>query len=192
MERKKVSFWIWLAVILLLVCLFTCLICVRIHPGDENAVLADQTVNLLSVAVYLAIIFVGHPLAFAALAVGALFGELFGGYYHYIIPTMCVAALQYLMSLVIRRGNHRPWRHCILLAAVVETVMLVFYLLYDLILLGTGFGEAMRMFGYHILQGIVGFGIGLVLLKLFYEHWNGGREEMTFGQSAKKPRRDLK
>ena len=169
MERKKVSFWIWLGLVFVLACLLTCLVTVFANgPADQRELLEpklrQQTLNLASVAVYLALIFLGHPLAYAALGLGALFGQLFLG---------------------------RPWFRCLLTAGVTEGVLVVFCLLYDWIILGVGFGQAMRMFGLHLLSGLLCFGLGVVLLKLFYEHWNGGRDQTMAPTWDAKPRRVL-
>ncbi len=198
MERKKVSFWIWLGLIFVLACLLTCLFMVYANaPAAARAELEpklrQQTLNLSGVAVYLALIFVGHPLAYAALGLGALFGQLFIGSYHYIIPMTLAIALQYLAAtLTAGRLHARPWLRCTLTAAIAEGVLVLFCLLYDAIILGVGFGQAMRMFGLHLLSGIVCFLIGVVLLKLFYEHWNGGREQTAIYEFDKKPKRVLK
>lgn len=196
MERKKVSFWIWLGLVFVLACLLTCLVTVFANgPADQRELLEpklrQQTLNLASVAVYLALIFLGHPLAYAALGLGALFGQLFLGSYHYIIPMTLVVALQYLAASLTSRVNGRPWFRCLLTAGVTEGVLVVFCLLYDWIILGVGFGQAMRMFGLHLLSGLLCFGLGVVLLKLFYEHWNGGRDQTMAPTWDAKPRRVL-
>lgn len=198
MERKRVSFWIWLGVVFVLACLFTCLLKVYANaPADSRALLEpklrQQTLGMASVAVYLAFVFVRHPLAYAALGLGALLGQLFMGSYHYIIPMTLVIMLQYLAATLVSRAKGRPWFRCILTAAVTEGVLVVFCLLYDWIILGIGFGQAMRMFGLHLLSGLVCFLLGAVLLKLFYEQWSDGGEQAGYPVfEQKKPRRALK
>ncbi len=170
MKNKAVSYWIWIAVVLVVAIVLTSVTQYRFADEElkkTNEVVAQQTVSLGSLAVYIAAIFSCNIFGAIALLIGSALGALFIGSYAYIIPIVVARLVAFTVLAIIRRRTTASWKNCIISAVVVEGILILFTFLYELIFLPLEFSAVSSAFFAHLIEGGICGIIGLVLLKLF-------------------------
>ncbi|MDO4564552.1 MAG: hypothetical protein Q4C04_02920 [Clostridia bacterium] len=157
---KRVSFWIWVGIVLVAAALLTGLAKVEIN---ESA----QLISLGDVSVYIAVLFSCNIIGLAALIVGSVLGVVFTGVYSYILPILIARALMAIFLMLFRRKFALGWKSAIIGAAITEGIMVAVYFVYEIIFSGLPFGVIASGFFAHVVEGAICGLIGLVLLKLF-------------------------
>lgn len=188
MKDKKLSYWIWVAIVFVLSMLLTWLVKIPVNIVEETRL---QAVTLGDVSVYVAVIFSCNIFGLLALIAGSALGMLCAGVYGYIIPVIVIRILMFLTLYFIRKRFAGGWKTYIISAAIAEGVMVIVFFLFDLIFRSITFGQAASGFFAHLAEGAVCGLIGLVLMKLFQQNAADSQPDQPLIPSQGKKRRNL-
>ena len=125
--------------------------------------------NLGDALVLLTSYLLSPTIAFLAAGIGSALADAASGYFIYIPATFLIKGLMSLLfSLIIRHSKERKILSKIIGGVLAEILMVGGYYIFEGFLYG--FGASMINIFPNALQGIVGFIIGMILVKLFYKY----------------------
>ncbi len=108
-------------------------------------------------------------LAFLAAGIGSAMADAVSGFFIYIPATFIIkGVMALLVSLIMKHSKGKKLLSKIIGGVLAEIIMVAGYYIFEGFLYG--FGASMINIIPNALQGIVGFIIGMILVKLFYKY----------------------
>lgn len=180
MEKKPVSFWIYLGIVFVAILLLTTLASLPLYTLDDSeaelisgteymnrlSTLSQQRISLGAVGVYLAACLLDIPFGLLATLLGALIGGLILGSYHYLIPMLLSFGGIFLLAKLAGLHKAMDWKSSLLVVLLCAGWTVLVYFLYDLLALGLGYHLACIGFVSHMGEGLLCAGLGLIMLRI--------------------------
>lgn len=108
-------------------------------------------------------------LAFLAAGIGSAMADVASGYFIYVPATFIIkGVMALLVSFIMKHNKERKLLSKIIGGVLAELLMVTGYYVFEGFLYG--FGASMINIFPNALQGVVGFIIGMILVKLFYKY----------------------
>lgn len=180
MEKKPVSFWIYLGITLVAVILLSTLTSLPLYALEESqtdilsetefsarlSIISQQRVSLGAVGVYLAACLLDLPFGLLTTVVGALVSGLILGSFHYLIPMLLCYAGVFLLVKLAGLNKAKDWKSSLLVVLLCAGWTVLVYFLYDMLVLGLGYHLACVDFVSHMGEGLLCAGAGLLMLRI--------------------------
>lgn len=180
MNKKPVTFWIYLGIVLVVTVLLTALTALSLHKIDAAQIeaaaseeltsrltyAAQQNVNLGAMGAYLAACLLDLPFGLLTVALGTLIGGLIHGSFAYLIPSTLNALGIFLLARMKGVDKERSWKSSLLIVLLCTDWTVLVYFLYDLIFLHMGYTLACVDFVSHLGEGLLCAGAGLLMIRI--------------------------
>lgn len=180
MEKKPVSFWIYLGIVFVTVILLSTLTSLPLYAMEESQtemlsgtefstrlpVISQQRVSLGAMGAYLAACLLDLPFGLLATVVGALISGLILGSFHYLIPMLLCYAGVFLLAKLAGLNKAKDWKSSLLVVLLCAGWTVLVYFLYDMLVLGLGYHLACVDFVSHMGEGLLCTGAGLLMLRI--------------------------
>lgn len=180
MEKKPVSFWIHLGIVLVAIILLSTLTSLPLYAMEESrteylngtefsnqlTVFSQQRVSFGAMGAYLAACLLDLPFGLLSTVVGALISGLVLGSFHYLIPMLLCYAGVFLLCKLAGLNKAKGWRSSLLVALLCTGWTVLVYFLYDMLALGLGYHIACVSFVSHMGEGLLCAGVGLLMLRI--------------------------
>lgn len=180
MNKKPVSFWIYLGIVLVVTVLLTALTTLSLHKIDATQIAAaesdeltsrltyaaQQNVNLGAVGMYLAACLLDLPFGLLTVSLGTLIGGLIHGSFSYLIPSVLNALGIFLLARMRGVDKERSWKSSLFVVLLCAGWTVLVYFLYDLIFLNMGYTFACVDFVSHLGEGLLCAGAGLLMIRI--------------------------
>lgn len=180
MEKKPVSFWIYLGIVFVTVILLSTLTSLPLYAMEESQtemlsgtefftrlpVISQQRVSLGAMGAYLAACLLDLPFGLLATVVGALISGLILGSFHYLIPMLLCYAGVFLLAKLAGLNKAKDWKSSLLVVLLCAGWTVLVYFLYDMLVLGLGYHLACVDFVSHMGEGLLCAGAGLLMLRI--------------------------
>lgn len=180
MEKKPVSFWIYLAIAFIGVLLLSTFASLPLYTldaeqvelisgteyGTRLVVLSQQRISLGAMGVYLAACLLDLPFGLLATLLGALVSGLIQGSYHYLIPMLLSFGGVFLLAKLAGLHKAMDWKSSLLVVLLCAGWTVLVYFLYDILALGLGYHLACIGFVSHMGEGLLCAGAGLLMLRI--------------------------
>lgn len=180
MNKKPVSFWIYLGIVLVVIVLLTALAALPINKTDEAQLAALENLNLASrlsiasqqrihlgaIGVYLSACLLDIPFGLLTVALGVLVGGLISGSYAYLIPSVihCLGVFLLVRLRGVDKGH--GWKSSLLVALLCVCWTVLVYFVYDLVCLRIGYVLACVDFVSHFGESLLCAGVGLLMIRI--------------------------
>lgn len=180
MNKKPVTFWIYLGIVLVVTVLLTALTALSLHKIDAAQIeaaaseeltsrltyAAQQNVNLGAMGAYLAACLLDLPFGLLTVALGTLIGGLIHGSFAYLIPSTLNALGIFLLARMKGVDKERSWKSSLLIVLLCAGWTVLVYFLCDLIFLHMGYTLACVDFVSHLGEGLLCAGAGLLMIRI--------------------------
>lgn len=167
--RKKIDIKRLIVTLLMLLLTFGVTALARIdldfikHAGPAGTP-AGAYLSLGDVCVYLNVLVLGGPLGILVSAAGSMLADWAVGSTAYIIGSILIkSAMALFLAAFCARCD--TWKRCLVIAALTETIMVVGYFFYALIIMAE-YLVAAQSLPLDIVQGLVCGALGMVALRL--------------------------